>query len=83
MTSWCYSTIVYMQLVRTTVRLNENLKKFAERKAIDENKSLQEILNSALERYLEEEGAKEAKEIVFKTHNLGIALDNLTRADYY
>lgn len=73
----------YMQLVRTTVRLKENLKRFAERKALDENKSPQEILNRALERYLEEEGAKEAKKIIFKTHNLGIPLDNLTRADYY
>lgn len=72
-----------MQLVRTTVRLNEQLKKIAERKALDENKSLQEILNRALEIYLEEEGKKEAKRIVFKTHNLGKPLDNLTRADYY
>ncbi len=72
-----------MQLVRTTIRLNEQLKKFAERKALDENKSLQEILNHALERYLEEEGTKEAKKIVFKGHDLGKPLDNLTRASYY
>ncbi len=51
----------YMQLVRTTVRLNEQLKRVAERKALDENTSLQEVLNRALERYLEEEGRKEAK----------------------
>ena len=72
-----------MQLIRTTVRLNEQLKKSAERKALDENKSLQEILNLALEKYLEEEGRKEAKKLVFKTHNVGKPLDNLTRADYY
>lgn len=72
-----------MQLIRTTIRLNEQLKKIAERKALDENKSLQEILNSALERYLKEEGIKEAKKIVFKSHDLGKPLDNLTRADYY
>jgi uncharacterized membrane protein YukC len=74
---------IYMQLIRTTVRLNEQLKKSAERKALDDNKSLQEILNLALEKYLEEEGKKEAKRIVFKTHNLGKPLDNLTRADFY
>lgn len=72
-----------MHLVRTTVRLNGQLKKFAERKALDENKSLQEILNRALERYMEEEGTREAKKIVFKVHDLGKPLDNLTRADYY
>lgn len=72
-----------MQLIRTTVRLNEQLKKFAEMKALDENSSLQEILNRALERYLEEDGAKEAKKIIFKTHHLGTPLDNLTRDDYY
>lgn len=76
-------TSFYMQLIRTTVRLNQHLKKFAEQKALEENKSLQEILNRALERYLEEEGKKEAKELVLKTHHLGEALDNLTRDDYY
>jgi hypothetical protein len=72
-----------MQLVRTTIRLNEQLKKSAERIAIEKDKSLQEIFNHALERYLEQEGAKEAKKIVFKTHDLGEPLDNLKRADFY
>jgi hypothetical protein len=72
-----------MQLVRTTIRLNEHLKRFAERKALEENRSLQDIFNHALERYLEDEGKKEAREIVFKTHRLGKSLDNLTRDDYY
>lgn len=74
---------IYMQLIRTTIRLNEQLKKSAERKALEENKSLQEIFNRALERYLEEEGKKEAKKIIFRTHHLGESLDNLTRDDYY
>jgi hypothetical protein len=72
-----------MQLVRTTIRLNEHLKKSAEHKALEENTSLQEIFNRALERYLQEEGKKSAKKIVFKTHDLGVPLDNLTREDYY
>ena len=72
-----------MQLIRTTIRLNSQLKKFAEHKALEENKSLQEIVNRALEKYLEEEGKKDAKKIMFKTHHLGEPLDNLTRDDYY
>lgn len=72
-----------MQLVRTTIRLNSQLKKFAEMKAIEEHSSLQEIVNNALEKFLQTEGKKEAKKIVFKTHHLGNALDNLTRDDYY
>ena len=72
-----------MQLIRTTIRLNEYLKKFAEQKALEENSSLQEVVNNALERYFENEGKTEAKKIVFKTHRLGKALDNLTRNDYY
>ena len=72
-----------MQLVRTTIRLNEHLKKSAEHKALEENTSLQEIFNRALEQYLENEGKKSAKKIIFKTHDLGLPLDNLTREDYY
>ncbi|MDE2589820.1 MAG: hypothetical protein KGL95_09185 [Patescibacteria group bacterium] len=68
--------------MRTTVRLDEQLKRFAERKALEENKSLQEILNRALEKYLEDEGKKSAK-ILFKSHHLGEPLDNLTRDDFY
>ncbi len=72
-----------MQLVRTTLRLPEYLKKAAERKALEESTTFQDILNRALENYMKEEGKKIAKKIVFKTHNLGVPLDNLTRDDYY
>lgn len=72
-----------MQLVRTTIRLKEQLKKSAELKALEEDKSFQDILSCALERYLEEEGRREAKKIIFKTHHMGEPLDNLTRDDYY
>jgi len=70
-------------LVRTTLRINENLKKSAEQKALDMNMTLQEIFNKALGYYLEHDAQKQAKRIVFKTHNLGEPLDNLKRADYY
>lgn len=72
-----------MQLIRTTVRLDQDLKKFAEQKALDENKTLQEIFNDALKSYLKSQAKKEAKEIIFKTHDLGEPLDNLTRDDIY
>ena len=72
-----------MQLIRTTLRITERLKKDAQRKALEENISLQEIFNRALERYLDDEGRREAKKIIFKTHSLGKPLDNLTRDDYY
>lgn len=72
-----------MQLVRTTLRIKTTLKKAVEKKALEQDTTLQELFNLALERYLEEEGKKEAKKIVFKTHNLGAPLDNLRREDYY
>ena len=58
-------------LIRTTLRLQENLKKTAERKALNEDITLQEIFNRALREYLEKDAKKEAKRIVFKSHHLG------------
>lgn len=76
----CYNIIM---LIRTTLRLKENLKKAAEKKALQDDVTLQEVFNQALEDYLEKEAKKEAKRIVFKTHHLGKPLDNLTRDDFY
>ena len=70
-------------LVRTTLRLKESLKKTAEKKALQENTTLQEIFNRALENYLNQEAKKEAKKIIFRTRHLGVPLDNLTRDDFY
>ncbi|OGE10257.1 hypothetical protein A3A60_01915 [Candidatus Curtissbacteria bacterium RIFCSPLOWO2_01_FULL_42_26] len=70
-------------LVRTTLRLKENIKRSAEKKAHEDNTTLQDIFNRALEEYLEKDAKKQAKKIVFKTHNLGAPLDNLTRDDFY
>lgn len=70
-------------LVRTTLRIKENLKKTAEHKALRDDVTLQEVFNRALENYLENEAKIEAKRIVFKTHNLGRPVDNLRRADYF
>ena len=70
-------------LVRTTLRIKESLKKSAELKALQDDISLQDIFNRALEHYLEKEAKVEAKRLVFKTHDLGKPLDALKRADYY
>ncbi len=70
-------------LVRTTLRIEENLKKTAEHKALQDDMTLQDIFNRALSHYLEVQSKIEAKKIVFKTHNLGKPLNNLRRADYY
>lgn len=72
-----------MQQVRTTLRLRKDLKKQADDMAHAQETTLQAIFNKALENYLNQEDKKEAKKIVFKTHDLGVALDNLTRDDYY
>lgn len=72
-----------MQLQRTTLRLKSYLKKAAEEKALEENTSLQEIFNQALAAYLETDAKNKAKKIVFRTHDLGVNLDNLTRSNYY
>lgn len=70
-------------LTRTTLRLKTDLKKTAEKLAIEENTSLQEVFNRALGHYLENKAKRVAKKIIFKTHDLGKPLDNLKRADYY
>lgn len=72
-----------MQLARTTLRLKKSLKKKAEMYALEEDTTLQEIYNLALEEYLRKKAQKTARKLIFKTHNLGEPLDNLTRSDYY
>ena len=70
-------------LIRTTLRIKDNLKKSAESKALQDDVTLQEIFNRALEEYLGKDARKQAKKIIFKTHNLGEPLDNLNRDNFY
>lgn len=70
-------------LIRTTLRIRDNLKKSAEKKALEDDITLQEVFNRALENYLQKDAKQKAKKIVFKTHHLGQPLDNLTRDDFY
>lgn len=84
MTSWhICDNINDMQLVRTTLRIRKDLKKLADNEALNTETTLQELFNKALESYLTKTAKAQARKIVFRTHDLGEPLDNLTRADYY
>lgn len=72
-----------MDLTRTTLRLDANLKLAAEKQALEEATTLQALFNEALEQYLNNKAKVRAQKIVFHTHNLGKPLDNLRRSDYY
>lgn len=72
-----------MTLKRTTLRLKSVLKKKAEKYALEEDTTLQDIFNTALEEFLRQKAKNKAKKLAFKTHDLGTQLDNLTRSDYY
>lgn len=70
-------------MIRTTLRLQDHLKRAAEQRALEEDTTLQDIFNRALDQYLQKAAQKEAKKIVFKTHSLGAPMDHLDRGDYY
>lgn len=72
-----------MQLIRTTLRLKENIKHAVERRAFEQQTTMQELFNRALEEYLEKDARKKAKKIVFHSHHLDKPLDDLTRDDFY
>ena len=72
-----------MQLIRTTLRIKENLKDALEKQALQEKKTLQELFNDAIENFLQDKAQRKAKKIIFKTHNLGVNLNGLRRKDYY
>ncbi len=72
-----------MELVRTTIRIGKPLKKEAERLALENNTTLQQVVNNALLYYLVGKKKVESKPIKIKSFNLGAGLDNLTRDDIY
>ncbi len=63
--------------------MNSDLKKAAEEEALNEDTTLQAVFNSALEEYLNKKAKTKAENILFKSHDLGAPLDNLSRKDYY
>jgi hypothetical protein len=72
-----------MNLTRTTLRINSSLKREAEKRAHEQNTTLQAIFNDALSEYLDNQSRNKAKQIIFRTHDLGTPLDNLDRSHYY
>jgi hypothetical protein len=72
-----------MQLVRTSLRLKKPLKTEAERIAREQETSLQQVFNDALEKYLFDLNKRRAKKMKIPTIDLGVPLDNLTRDFYY
>lgn len=72
-----------MSKVRTTLRLDEDLKRAADLQAVECDTTLQAIFNQALEQYLEKAAKQRAHKIIFHTHDLGTPLDKLTRSDFY
>jgi ABC-type proline/glycine betaine transport system ATPase subunit len=70
-------------MTRTTLRIQDDLKRAAQRRALEEDTTLQDVFNRALNQYLQTAAKSDAKKIVFITHDLGEPLDNLRRSDYY
>lgn len=74
---------IFVEFVKTTLRINKALKKDVERLAREKNDTFQSVLNDALYMYVNQKSKERAKEIVFRSKHLGASLDNLTRDDYY
>lgn len=75
-----------MQLQRTTVRIHKPLYKQAKKLAVEQDKSIQEILNEALRTYLDNPTMpqNEEKLLVFRDKHMGYKLNRLlTRKDLY
>ena len=72
-----------MQLTRTTVRLQPQIKKAAERKALELDISFQALLEKAVEAYLYQESQHKAHQLVFHDKKMGVPLDQLDREDIY
>jgi hypothetical protein len=72
-----------MKTVRTTLKINKNLKLTMDRYALENGITLQEILNRAIEEYLDKIMNNQPRKIVFYDQPIGGKINNLTRSDYY
>ncbi len=72
-----------MYLTRTTVRIEPGLKKAIQAKALELNINFQTLFNQALRTYLDQLAQHKAEKLVFKSRDLGIPLNNLSREDIY
>lgn len=73
-----------MKLERTSLRLKENLIREAKLEALEQDTSLQEIVNNALWHYLKRPKTTRPTRVLVAIHPKDMGpLDNLTRDDMY
>lgn len=72
-------------MIRTTVRLDENIYKEARKKAIDEQVAFARIVNEALKAYLQGKMmvSPEPLTLRIKVYSMGRVKGNLSRTDLY
>lgn len=76
-----------MQTVRTTIELDKDLLKKAKRMALEEEKTLKDVINEAVRKQLESEtplkSKTKAKKYPFKTYHMGKMKGTLRRVEIY
>lgn len=72
-----------MKTIRTTLRIEEHLKKAADKKAIDLNTTLQQIFNDALRAFIEGLNKKKADDLIFIDKPVDKRIGELKRSNYY
>lgn len=70
-------------MIRTTIKLDENLFKEARKLAIDKRQPFAKIINEALSYYLEEKQAINKKPFKLKTYAMGPLKGSLSRSQIY
>jgi len=70
-------------MIRTTVRLDEELFKDARKKAIDQGVAFAKIVNEALRNYLKVEKKAKTSKFELKVYNIGKIKGSLRRKDLY
>ena len=70
-------------IMRTTMRIEPNLKDQIQRLAQKQNMSMQALCNLALRQYLDDTNKKSAKKLVLHAKDLGAHLGTITRDDIY
>lgn len=70
-------------MIRTTVRLQEDIFKEARKKAIDERVAFTDIVNQALQSYLGRPMIKQPAKFSLKVYSMGEVKGNLRRVQIY
>ncbi len=72
-----------MKTIRTTFRIEEQLKIEADKKAFDLNITLQKLFNDALRMLLKDLSRQKASRVVLFSKPVDKRIDNLTRDEIY